>query len=42
MTPKAQPIQIGEKFVPAGLIIAVHYLAWAVVSLVILFFAGVF
>lgn len=41
-TPKAMPIQIGEQFVPGGLIAGAHYLAWGVFSLVVLYLAGVF
>ena len=35
-TPQAMPIQRGEEFVPANLILGVNYGAWAVVSLIIL------
>ncbi|MGF1612677.1 MAG: fumarate reductase subunit C [Gammaproteobacteria bacterium] len=42
LTPKAMPIQIGEEFLPGGVIVGVHYAGWVVVSLVILFLAGVF
>ncbi|MDP1607138.1 MAG: fumarate reductase subunit C [Rhodocyclaceae bacterium] len=41
-TQKAMPIQIGEEFVPGNLISGAHYVAWAVLSSVILFLAGVF
>ena len=41
-TQKAMPIQIGEDFVPGNLISGAHYAAWAVLSLVVLFLAGVF
>ncbi len=41
VTPKALPVQIGEEFLPGKYIIGVHYVAWAVVSLLLLFFAGV-
>ena len=42
VTHKAMPIQIGEEFVPGSLIVGGHYAAWAVVSLIVLFFGGVF
>ena len=42
LTPKALPIQIGERFVPDRVIIGAHYLGWAVVSVVFIFLAGVF
>lgn len=42
LTPKAMPVQIGEKFLPGWAIIGAHYLGWAVVSLVVLFLAGGF
>jgi len=42
MAPKAMAVQIGEKFVPAVVISAGHYVAWIVISLFILFIAGVF
>jgi fumarate reductase subunit C len=40
-TPKAMPIQIGESFVPQGIVAGAHYAAWAVVSLLVLYLAGV-
>lgn len=42
LTPKAMPLQIGEEFVPGYFIVAAHYIAWAAVSLFILYVAGVF
>jgi len=42
VTPKAMPIQIGENFVPGYLIAAAHYVVWVLVSLFVLFVAGVF
>ena len=42
VTPKAMPIQIGEGFVPGYLIAGAHYLVWILVSLFVLFVAGVF
>ncbi len=41
VTPKAMPVQLGERFVPGFLIAGAHYLAWIVASLIILYFAGV-
>ncbi|MCC7310956.1 MAG: hypothetical protein IT510_06900 [Sulfuritalea sp.] len=41
-TQKAMPIQIGEDFVPGNIISGAHYAAWAVLSVAILFVAGVF
>lgn len=41
-TQKAMPLQIGEDFVPGRLISGAHYMAWAVLSLVVLYLAGVF
>ncbi|MFH1872456.1 MAG: fumarate reductase subunit C [Pseudomonadota bacterium] len=41
-TQKAMPIQIGEGFVPGNLISGAHYAAWAVLSFVVLYLAGVF
>jgi fumarate reductase subunit C len=41
-TQKAMPIQIGEGFVPGNIISGAHYAAWAVLSVAILFLAGVF
>ena len=35
-TPQAMPIQRGEEFVPASIILGANYGAWAVVSLIIL------
>ena len=42
VTPKAMPMQIGERFAPGFLISGAHYIAWLIVSLVILYVAGVF
>jgi fumarate reductase subunit C len=41
-TQKAMPLQIGEDFVPGNVISGAHYVAWAVLSVVVLFLAGVF
>ena len=37
VTPQAMPIQRGEEFVPGNVIVGAHYGAWAVISLIILF-----
>ena len=42
LTPKALPVQVGETFVPEGVISGAHYAAWAVLSLAVLYLAGVF
>jgi len=42
VTPKAMPVQIGEGFLPGIIIAGAHYLVWAAVSLIILYFAGAF
>lgn len=41
VTPKALPVQVGERFLPGQYIVAAHYLAWALLSLAVLWFAGV-
>jgi fumarate reductase subunit C len=41
VTPKAMPVQIGEKFLPGRIIVAAHYAVWIVVSLAVLWLAGV-
>jgi fumarate reductase subunit C len=42
LTPKALPVQLGEKFLPDGVISGAHFGAWTVLSLVVLYLAGVF
>ena len=42
LTPKALPLQVGEGFVPDGVIAGAHFAGWAVVSLAVLYFAGAF
>ena len=42
VTPKAMVVQRGEEFVPGSLIAGAHYVIWAVLTLVVLFLAGVF
>ncbi len=41
-TQKAIPLQIGEEFVEGSYISGAHYVVWVVLSLVVLFLAGVF
>lgn len=41
VTPKAMPVQIGGDFLPGRYIVAAHYAAWLVGSLLILYFAQV-
>jgi len=42
LTPKALPAQIGDAFMPDWVIAGAHYAAWALLSLGMLYFAGVF
>ncbi len=42
VTPKAMPVQIGEAFLPGGIIVGGHYAVWIALSLFILYVAGVF
>jgi len=42
LTPKALSLQIGERFVPDGVIAGVHYAGWALVSFFVLWLAGAF
>ncbi len=42
LTPKALPLQVGEGFVPDGVIAGAHFAGWAVVSLAVLYLAGAF
>jgi fumarate reductase subunit C len=42
LTPKALPLQFGAKMVPPRAIAGAHYVAWVVISVVVLVFAGVF
>ena len=41
LAPKAMPLQLGEQTLPAIYIIVAHYGAWAVVSAVVFWLAGV-
>lgn len=42
LAPKAMPLQVGEEFVPAGVLAGAHFGAWAVLTLAVLYFAGAF
>ena len=42
LTPKAMPLQLGERFVPEGVIAGAHFAAWAVLSMAVLYLAGAF
>lgn len=42
VTPKAMPVQIGEKFLPGAVIVGAHYAGCLVASIAVLFLAGVF
>jgi fumarate reductase subunit C len=42
LTPKALPLQVGEEFVPDGVISGAHFGAWAALSVAVLYFAGAF
>jgi len=42
VTPKAMVVQRGEEFVPGSLIAGAHYVIWILLTLTILFLAGVF
>jgi fumarate reductase subunit C len=41
VTPKAMRFQIGEDFLPDAVIAGAHYVGWALVSLLVLYMAGV-
>jgi len=42
LAPKAMPLQIGEKKLADSYIVIAHYVAWAVISALIFWLAGVF
>ena len=42
VAPKALPIQVGEDLMPDAVVAGGHYVVWIILSLVILFWAGVF
>lgn len=41
LAPKAMPVQFGEKHLPGAAIVVGHYVAWALVTLLIFWLAGV-
>lgn len=41
VAPKALPIQVGEGFMPDSVVAGGHYVVWVLLSLFILFWAGV-
>lgn len=41
VAPKAMPIQLGERFLPGSYVAAAHYLVWVLLSLAVLWLAGV-
>jgi succinate dehydrogenase subunit C len=42
LTPKALPMQVGEEFVPDGVISGAHFVVWGLLSIAILVLAGAF
>ena len=42
LTPKALPLQIGDGFMPDAVIAGAHFVAWAALSLAVLYLAGAF
>jgi fumarate reductase subunit C len=42
LTPKALPVQLGEKFLPDGVIAGAHYAGWFALSVALFWMAGVF
>jgi fumarate reductase subunit C len=42
LTPKALPVQVGEEFLPDGVIAGAHYAAWVGTSIGLLWMAGIF
>ncbi len=41
LAPKAMPLQLGEKKLPDRTIVIAHYVAWAVITLIVFWLAGV-
>ena len=41
LAPKAMPLQLGEKKLPDRSIVIAHYVAWAVITLIVFWLAGV-
>jgi fumarate reductase subunit C len=42
LAPKAMPLQLGDKVVPPSAIVAAHYAAWIVATIIVFVLAGVF
>ena len=42
LAPKVMPLQLGEKKLPETVVVLAHYIAWAILSAVIFWAAGVF
>jgi fumarate reductase subunit C len=42
LAPKAMPVRAGERVLPHGLIAGAHYLLWLLVTIIVLWLAGVF
>lgn len=42
VAPKAMPIQVGEELMPDIVVAGGHYILWAILSVVILIWAGIF
>ena len=42
LAPKAMPLHLGEKKLPDSIIVMAHYVAWALLSALIFWLAGVF
>ena len=42
VAPKALPIQVGEELMPPSVVAGGHYVVWVLLSICILFWAGVF
>ncbi|MDH3320628.1 MAG: fumarate reductase subunit C [Betaproteobacteria bacterium] len=42
LTPKALPVQLGEEFVPEGVISGAHFALWAGLTIAVLYLAGAF
>lgn len=42
LTPKALPVQVGERILPDAVVAGAHYAAWAALSAAVLLMAGVF
>lgn len=42
VTHKAMPIQMGEEFLPGGIIVGGHYVVWILFSIIVIFMGGAF